>query len=427
MKRVLIIVYYWPPSGGAGVQRWLKFAKYLPQYGWQPVIYTPENPDFSLKDESLLKEIHPDVEVIKRPIWEPYSVYRKLFSKKGKKEVSTGLKEMDGLASKMANWIRGNLFIPDPKVYWRKPSVNYLKNYVSKHPVDAIISSGTPHSMHLIGLDLKKELNLPWIADFRDPWTELDMLKEYHILPSVFKKYQKMESEVLSWSDIALTTSKVWAADLARLGAKRSECITNGYDESDFQKEVIPYKGMILSHFGLLNHLRNPTVLWEALEEILNENEDFASQFKLHLGGTIDSQILTEIAKYKLLNARLTVFNYLSHEEVIEEYLKSSILLLLLFDSNSGRGNIPGKLFEYLAAKKPILAFGPARGDAAEIVEEGQNGLFEIYSTNDNSKIKDWLLMCLKEGYEKNDKSKKYSRFDLTSKLALLLDQLTSK
>lgn len=423
MKRVLIIVYYWPPSGGAGVQRWLKFVKYLPKYGWQPIIYTPDNPDFQLKDESLVGEISEETEVIKRPIWEPYSLYRNILGQKKDQKVSTGVMKSKGMLSRIASWLRGNLFVPDPKVFWRRPSVNYLKSYLAENSVNAIISSGTPHSMHLIAMDLKREFGIPWIADFRDPWSELDMLKEYNILPFVFKKYQSLEKQVLETADIALTTSNVWAEDLLRLGANRSECITNGYDESDFQKKAIQYKGIVMSHFGLLNHLRNPRVLWRALEEVLNENEVFANDFKLHIGGTIDPEILSEIKQHKLLSERLKVFPYLSHEEVIDEYIKSSVLLLLLFDSESGRGNIPGKLFEYLAAKKPILAFGPARGDAAKIVEEA-GGKFHSYREEGIQELKTWLLNNLSETSFPESKSIQYSRNNLTEKLAKLLDQV---
>ena len=425
MKRVLIIVYYWPPSGGAGVQRWLKFAKYLPNYNWQPVIYTPENPDFKLQDENLLSEIPSEAEVIKRPIWEPYSAYRKLFGKSEEKDLSTGVMKKEGLKSKIANWLRGNLFIPDPKVFWRKPSVKYLKEYLKEHPVDLIISSGTPHSMHLIAMDLKRELGLKWIADFRDPWTELDMLEEYHISSSSFKKYRKYEKDVLITADLCITTSKVWASDFERLGAARCECITNGYDESDFENSVEPYKDFVVSHFGLLNHMRNPSTLWEALEEMLNEDPDFKNRFKLHLGGTIDGEIIREIEGYPNLSSSLKVFPYISHEEVITEYQRSSLLLLLLFNSKSGRGNIPGKLFEYLASEKAILAFGPDRGDSAEIVEEN-GGKYFLYSSKDKESIKAALKSLMAQGQPSKSSATQYSREKLTANLAAYLDQLSS-
>jgi glycosyltransferase involved in cell wall biosynthesis len=424
MKRVLIIVYYWPPSGGAGVQRWLKFAKYLPQFGWQPVIYTPENPDFQLQDPGLLDEIPEEIEVLKQPIWEPYAVYRKLFGKSKDQDLSTGLMKKKGLTSKIANWVRGNLFIPDPKVFWRKPSVKFLEGYLKKKPVDLIISSGTPHSMHLIALDLKQKLGLKWVADFRDPWSELDMLKEYHISPSAFKKYRKYEKSVLESADLCMTTSKVWAKDFARLGADRCVTVTNGYDESDFSKKFEPYDEFVISHFGLLNHLRNPNLLWESLEELLVEDPKFKKTFKLHLGGTIDDEIIQEMSSYPNLQECLKIFPYLSHQEVIAEYQKSSLLLLLLFNSESGRGNIPGKLFEYLATAKPIIAFGPEKGDSAEIVEEN-GGQYFLYNDRDQAQIKSYLKSCFYEKKPCSSSAQQYSRQNLSKELAKHLDQLT--
>ena len=423
MKRVLIIAYYWPPSAGSGVQRWLKFAKYLPQLGWQPVIYTPENPDFSLHDESLLKEIPKEVEVIKHPIWEPYSIGRKLFGKKKDKKSSAGIVGNASLAGKLMNWLRGNLFVPDPKIYWRKPSVRFLETYLKNNPVDVIISTGTPHSMHLIGLDLKKRCNLPWIADFRDPWSELDMLKSYHIMPFIMNRYRALEQKVITSADLSVITSQVWASDLRRLGAKRVEVLTNGYDDVDFDLKVEPYKDFVISHFGLLNHLRNPSELWKALAEMCQKDASFAKRLKLHFGGTIDQGIIDEINGYPILRDKLKIFPYLSHKEVIEEYLKSSVLLLLLFNSESGKGNIPGKLFEYLAAHKPILAFGAGEGDVEKIIEENKSGIFFKYNSKPEQICKEVEDMFGEKLAVKNSSNLQYSRKELTKRLTSFLNE----
>lgn len=428
LKRVLIIVYYWPPSAGSGVQRWLNFTKYLPDFDWQPVVYTPENPDFGLKDESLLSEINAKVEVIKKPIWEPYQLHRSLFGSKDSEKNTAGVVSKE--KGYWSNWIRGNVFVPDPKVFWRKPSVKYLIKYLESNPVDAMISSGTPHSMHLIALDLKRKFpNLPWIADFRDPWTELDMLDSYHIMPWRMRQYQKMEKQVLKSADLTLTTSKVWAKDFERLGAKKAIAITNGFDEKDFVEEVKPYDGFVISHFGLLNHLRNPEQLWQALSELIEENQSFAKDFRLHLGGTLDPSVLNRIKSFPSLAAKLKVFPYLSHGEVVREYRKSSILLLLLFNSKSGRGNIPGKLFEYLASKNTILAFGFAKGDSAEIVEKTQNGTYFNYKDTSVSAVKKTILDCFEQKQKGQLKENtlnvaQYSRRQLTKKLSETLTQL---
>jgi hypothetical protein len=181
-RKVLIITYYWPPSGGAGVQRWLKFSKYLRDYDWEPVIYTPENPEAPAIDNSLEKDIPMGIKVIKRPITEPYLAYKRFVGMKLDEKVNAGFlqeKEKPGLLEGIAVWLRGNLFIPDARRFWIRPSAKYLVNYLKAHPVDAIVSTGPPHSMHLIALQVYKKLNIPWLADFRDPWTGIDF---YHQL-----------------------------------------------------------------------------------------------------------------------------------------------------------------------------------------------------------------------------------------------------
>lgn len=196
MKRVLIITYYWPPSGGGGVMRWLKMSKYLPEFGWQPVIYTPENPDPSVKDESLLKEIHPIAEIVKTPIWEPYDIYRKLTGKKKSDSFKAGYiseASRGNWKDKISVFLRGNLLIPDPRAFWVNPSVRFLRDYLNQNPVDLIITTGPPHSMHLIGLKLKKHINVPWLADFRDPWTEIDFYHRLKLTRWADRIHQKLE------------------------------------------------------------------------------------------------------------------------------------------------------------------------------------------------------------------------------------------
>lgn len=433
MKRVLIIAYYWPPSAGSGVQRWLKFTKYLPEFGWQPVVFTPDNPSFELKDEGLLKEVPKDAEILKIPIWEPYSLHNKILGNKKKNESNAGIvaSPKTGFSAKLSNWIRGNIFIPDPKIFWKKPAVKFLNRYLKQNPVDVIISTGTPHSMHLIAKAVAKTNNLPWLADFRDPWSKLDMLQSYSITASNFKKYQKLEKGVLEAADLCVTTSRVWKDDFKKLGAKKSICITNGYDKSDFNFEIEPYQNFVISHFGLLNHLRNPKELWQALAELCHENESFSKDLKIHLGGSISDENIEHIKKHTILANHLVIFDYLSHQRVIEEYLKSSVLLLLLFNSESGIGNIPGKLFEYLAAQKPILAFGAGAGDTKEIIESCRVGSYFNYKESNVEEIKSTLLEMYKNF--KNDETynaveiERYSRQSLTKDLAQELNKLIEK
>lgn len=204
MKKVLIITYYWPPTGGAGVQRWLKFSKYFRSFGWEPVIYTPSNPDFPIFDDTLLHDVPKDLTVLKTAITEPYDIYRKIMRKKKTETVNQGFlsegKENTWLQAAMI-WIRGNFFIPDARMFWIRPSLNYLSEYMKTNAIDAVISTGPPHSMHLIALGLKEKFKLPWIADFRDPWTQIDFYDQLKLSGFADRKHKRLEKTVLTKAD----------------------------------------------------------------------------------------------------------------------------------------------------------------------------------------------------------------------------------
>ena len=242
MKKVLIITYYWPPSGGAGVQRWLKFVKYLREFGWEPVVYTPENPEAPAIDMSLEKDIPENLTVIKTKIWEPYSVYKKLVGIKPEEKIKAGFlseNKKPSLIENISVKIRGNFFIPDARKFWIKPSIKFLTKYLKDNPVDAIVSTGPPHSMHMIALGLKKKLNIPWLADFRDPWTNIDFYEELNLSASADKKHHQMEKSVLENADTVSVISRTMAVDFKRLYNRHYEVITNGFDEDDIITRII--------------------------------------------------------------------------------------------------------------------------------------------------------------------------------------------
>ena len=423
MNKVLIITYYWPPSGGSGVQRWLKFSKYLPQNGWKPIIYTPISPSFDIEDKDLLNDIQNDVEVWKTSIWEPYSLRDKLFGKSENSNVGI-IQDKSSLKNKIFNWIRGNLFIPDPKIYWVKPSIKYLSKKLKEEKVTHIVSTGPPHSMHLIALGLKKKNpKLKWIADFRDPWSELDLLDEFNLSRRSRIKYQKLEREVLDNSDVCLTVSETWVDSFKRLGSKNVKLITNGFDEDDFnvlQKESDTF---VIGHFGLLNHLRNPKNLWKTLNEICDENPEFNEKLEIRISGNVDTEVLQSITQYFHLKGKLRVLGYLSHKEVLNEYNNSSILLLLLFNSESGKGNYPGKIFEYIASQRYILAFGPNNSDTQNLMKKIHIG---HYFTYENKNLKEKILDLFNESSKVNtsDDIHKFTRKNLTKKLSDLLNEI---
>tara|TARA_E500000331_G_C17273023_1_gene720276 strand:- start:21489 stop:22760 length:1272 start_codon:yes stop_codon:yes gene_type:complete len=423
MKKVLIISYYWPPAGGSGVQRWLKFAKYLPQYGWKPIIYTPENPYFEVKDTALLNDIPNEVEVWQTPIWEPYALKDKIFGKGSKSQSAGVISNKRFLKNKVLNWIRGNIFIPDPKVYWVKPSIKVLSKKIEKEGINYIVSTGPPHSMHLIALGLKRKIpNLKWIADFRDPWSELDLLDEFHLSNSARKKHQKLEQEVLKAADMTLTVSESWMQDLKRLGGQQVQFITNGFDESDFDLKPKKNDKFIIGHYGLLNHLRNPKNLWKALDILCREHPEFNTKLEIHLSGNIDKEVLHELESYPMLVGKLKQLGYLSHAEVLTEYNEADVLLLLLFNTKSGVGNYPGKIFEYFAAQKPILAFGPKESDTERLILTTNAGLYFTYK---ESEIKNNIMELYHQKLQfKNTNVSQFSRLNLTAELSALLNKL---
>jgi len=423
MKKILIITYYWPPAGGSGVQRWLKFTKYLPKYNWKPFIYTPENPYFEVQDQALLNDIPAEAEIWNTPIWEPYALKDKLFGKGSESQSSGVITNKNSLKNKVLNWVRGNVFIPDPKIYWVKPSVKVLLKRIQEEEINHILTTGPPHSMHLIGLGLKKVMpNLKWIADFRDPWSELDLLNEFQLNNSSSKKHKDLEREVLQTADVTLTVSETWVEDLERLGANNVKLITNGYDADDFELKPKTNDKFIIGHYGLLNHLRNPKNLWKSLANLCEENKAFNSKLEIHFSGNIDAEVIAEIESHTYLKDKVMQLGYLSHAEVLSEYNEASVLLLLLFNSKSGIGNYPGKIFEYFAAKKSILAFGPEDSDAEKLIEKTKTGMYFSY---DETKLKDNILDLFKNENQFNFKNTEiFSREKITQDLSELLNNI---
>lgn len=428
-KKVLIITYYWPPSGGGGVQRWLKFAKYLPEFGWSPVVFTPENPDFDQKDESLLKEVPASVEVLHFPIWEPYGMFKRLSGKKELKQGQVLEEGKKGFLSKLAIWVRGNFFVPDPRVFWVRSSVEYLSSVLSSNDIGTIITTGPPHSVHLIGMKLKmRNPALKWVADFRDPWSKWDILKQFRMLPLTWAKHRKLEAQVFKVADRLITVSNSWRDDFKSLGARRISVITNGFDAPVQHKgESQSLKKFVISHLGMLNQLRNPQALWRALDGLASENPEFKSDFTLRLTGILSKDVLETIAVFPHLAACLYTETSVPHEQVFEVYEQSAVLLLILNQSENAQGHLPGKLFEYLSTRRPVLALGLPQSDAAQILEETKSG--KTIDWNNENDIRDYisdLYAQWKSGalLPDNVDVNKYSRKELAGQLAALLNEL---
>ncbi|MBR3440676.1 MAG: glycosyltransferase [Bacteroidales bacterium] len=440
MKRVLIITYYWPPSGGSGVQRWVKFAKYLPKEGWQPVIYTPENPELTTIDKTLAAEIPPEAEVVKTHIFEPYGIYRKLMGKGS----STDLKALTSAGSdgnevnpvnggkkswkqKLSLYIRGNFFIPDPRIMWVRPSVKFLKSYLKKHPVDAIVSTGPPQSMHLIGLELSKATGLPWLADFRDPWTKIFYFKHLELTHRSEAKHQALEKKVVDGATRVIAVSPMVKKDFEAITSTPVELITNGFDEEDFNDPFEADEYFNITHTGLFASDGDPEILWKVLAAKCQEDKEFQKLLRIRLVGKTDQEIVNSIETAGL-GPNLVNLGYQSHEVAVREQRNASVLILPLRKEPEYEAVLPGKLFEYLASRRPILGIGQTDGAMAQVVRNTGSGI--VYDWNEEQKIRRWVDFSWEEfkNHELLDNAtdiSMYSRRRLTKRLVSLLEEIT--
>ena len=438
-NKILIISYYWPPAGGPGVQRWLKFVKYLPDFGWEPTVFIPENPSYPIVDETLQKDVPKNLKMIKTKIWEPYQLAEK-FGKDNKKfkagQFDVG--ENQSWKAKLSIFVRGNFFIPDARVFWVKPSVEFLEKYLKVNHYDVLVTTGPPHSLHLIGLNLKKKLpNLKWIADFRDPWTEISYYKHLKLTKIADKKHRKLESEVFKNADITLATSYTDAENFRKKGAN-AFCITNGFDVdasttlsmTEENSKTLPLSNsttkFTLSYIGVLEQLRNPEILWETLNDLVQENADFKRDFELKFVGRLDDKILQKIESSALKN-NLTNLGYQTHDVALKHMQDSSVLLMTNFPQESSKGIIPGKIFEYLATGKTILSFGPKDADVEKILNETKAGKHFGYDEKENLKnfilesYQNWESGMLNQNAENIEQ---FSRKNLTQKLVDLMNEI---
>ena len=423
-KKVLIITYYWPPAGGSGVQRWLKFSKYLRDFEIEPVIYTVENPSYPILDNSLENEIPKELEILKQPIFEPNSILS-VFS--GKKKESAGfLNPNPTFIGKTLQYIRANYFIPDTRKFWIKPSVKFLSAYLNDNHIDAIITTGPPHSIHLIGLELKKKLGIKWISDFRDPWTEIDYFQQLPITKKATKKHQDLEQEVLINSDMVVVVGETMKDKFLK-HTNRIEVLTNGFDTiEDLSTQKLDIKFSI-THVGLMNFDRNPTILWKVLNEISNTNPGFKNDLRIKLIGKIDDAVIQDLKVFG--HEIIERIPYLDHKDVSKYQASSQVLLLSINEVPSAKGIITGKIFEYLQAKRPILAIGPEDGDAAMILKNTNAGT--IIGFKNKTALKATILNLYKDYKEgvlfvKSINIEQYHRKNITSQLAEVIKKVVS-
>lgn len=433
MKKVLIIAYYWPPSAGSGVQRWLKFVKYLRAFGWEPVVYTPENPDFDLKDERLLKEIPADTTILKRPIFEPFQWYSRLTGQKAGAQVNPVMKgegKKLNWKGRFALWIRANIFIPDSRMFWIRPSVSFLKKWLRENPVDAIVSTGPPHSMHLIGLGLKKACGIPWLADFRDPWTQIDFYHELPLEKWADRKHHRLEEAVLRSADAVLVVGNQMKAGLNSAFQPKVHVISNGFDpeDIDLSQPVERDKKFSILHIGMLGKARSHTIFWEGLNQMREENPELRADLEVHIYGVADPFVAAQTEGFSD-RSWIRFFPYIPHDEVIRVQRAAAVLLLSINNVPMAKGILTGKIFEYLAIGNPILCIGPPDGDAAAILKEAGTGVVVDFTDSEGFRLavtrlyQDW-----KSGISGKppDEIARFSRKELCQKAAGILDMISA-
>jgi hypothetical protein len=373
-SNILILSYYWPPAGGAGVQRWLKMLKYWDYSKYNVTVYTAEHGDGVVEDSSLQAEVPDALNVVRRPIWEPYVAYNRFLGRKpGEKVYSAFIEEgkTGGWAQRFSIWLRSNLFIPDARAFWIRPSIRYLKPKLAEWKIDTIISTGPPHSMHLIAQGLlKARPEIFWVADFRDPWTHIDFYRQLRLTKWADRRHHTLERRVLTGAHRVLTVSPTLQGELSELGEGRSvELIFNGYDPADFTAVgQDPHPAFTLMHVGSMNPDRNPTALWQALRQACDANPDLDQALEIHLIGVVDRTIKESIAEAGLAHqVRYEAFR--PHREVIGEMQRAWMLLLPINDTPNAMGILPGKMYEYMGAGRPVLLVGPNEADSRKITD----------------------------------------------------------
>ena len=424
-KKVLIISYYWPPAGGPGVQRWMKFVKYLPEYNIKPILYIPENPNYPIYDYSLNDEVSEKLEIIKNPITEISNIISNSKSLNLIRSGNIPNPKEQSLLQRLLFFIRGNLFIPDMKILWKNKSIDFIENYLSKTKIDVVITTGPPHSLHLIGYELKKRLNIKWISDFRDPWVNLNYLNRFHLLPCVKRRHKKLRDKVLINSNSVIVTSEK-LKKLYKEIAPNIFKITNGYDY-EYSTVNIDSKFSI-SHIGSLYPERNPKYLWDIIDEICINNEEFRSNLQINFIGNTSEKIIKYLSN-KTFKSCVKFFDYVDYKRAIEFMCSSQILLMVEVNDNDSSYAIPGKLFDYLNSKRPIIAIGPDKSEVNQILYDTNAGKFFNYNESINLKLH---IENLYNQYEMGSISYNaknisiYRRKNLTEELSKIINKVSS-
>lgn len=432
-KKVLIVAYYWPPASSPGVQRWLKFTKFLENCGWKSIVITPKSGSYPNTDPTLLNDVAKSTEVIKTSTIEPFRMFNILSGNANRGKVtSVGMGDIKGsqsLFKKASGYIRANWFIPDARKGWVPYAVKEGQKIINSQNIDAIVTTGPPHSSHIIGLELSKRNNIPWLADFRDPWTNIYYNNFLPRTQRTKEKDYKLESKILSEATSVSTVSNGLVQEFEDR-AKSILLLPNGYDEEDFHSVNPTNESEVfeISYIGNFKENQNCENFWRAISELSDELEGFREKIRVSLIGNVHITIKQTIDRFEL-NQVVTLESFVEHQIAVERMANSSVLLFIIPNSEKNHQIITGKIFEYLASRTPLLSIGPIDGDASEILNSCQRNKMIDYADSHSMKVRiqshfeEWQLNgCTKS--IKNDLHTKFSREQLTVQLSNELERI---
>lgn len=437
MKKLLFVIYYWPPAGGPGSQRAVKFTKYLPEFGWQPIILTVKRGEFPYLDPSLKEDIPKTIKTYRTKSWEPFLFYKKVTGRKTEETLPVGLLtwEKGSINEKIAAWVRANIFVPDARIGWFPFAVYMGLKIIKKEEIDLIFTSSPPHSLQLIGMTLKYKTGLPWVCELRDPWIEI---RYYQYLKRLFwteKLDTALERRTLLKADQVITVSDAlsrgFKQKLGYVPNNKFNVVPNGYDELDYEAlgegRVTRFK---IIHTGNLLAHQNPRVLWRSLQQIFQNYPKIKQHLKIVLIGKIHKDILKSLRDYNF-KQYVEIQGFIPHRQVLKEITTSTILLLVVPEIENNEGIVTGKLFEYIGSGKPILGIGPPKGDAGKIISKFKQSIICDYQDVESCYgfIERMYKLWLKDTLPESDLRlrRPYSRKILTQNLAEQFNRLIEK
>ncbi len=420
MKKMLLITYYWPPSGGAGVQRWLKMSKYLPEMGVQCTVLTVNAAEatYPIRDESLLAEVPEALHVVRTKSFEPLQLYGKIAGHEKIPHGGFNNVDTNTTGSKLSRWVRGNFFIPDARKGWNRYALRAARKLIADKGIETVVTTGPPHSTHLMGLLLKKEFGIKWIADFRDPWTDIYYYDQLLHTARAAKRDAALEHSVLEGADIVLAVCPSNAAlfrEKPGVYADKIQVLTNGFDESDFPKGQSPANDGVLkiAYTGTIAPTYNAAPVFEILAKL-------SIPWQLNIAGSVAPELKQAITQ-RALGSHVNYLGYLPHGESLSLLMRSNLLLHILPDTDKNQMGTTGKLFEYIGSGVPVLNIGPKVGDAAIFIEEAGAGA--TFGRSETQEILQFLNTIAAKNFQHAGRSSRFTRKAIAAQFAGLLSK----